>query len=138
MCRSVLRRLDCLSKHVNPRVHAACLKAVLNGWATERRCLQTRDSRCHLGCAVGHGEDSIEHYLGCPIVRHFGCDWLRIPDYVLRCKASIMGLLDIDDQHLRIRVAVLLYATYRLRNSVAHRPPLSPPPLPSALSSLEG
>ena len=64
-CLKTLTRLKAL---VPPRVCAAWLRTLWNGWVTKRR-FQQRNSQCVLGC--GRGEGSIEHYAHCRIIRNF-------------------------------------------------------------------
>ena len=57
------------------------------------------------------------------MVPDFATRTLRIPHWALGDKTVLIGMREVDDEYLRIRIALLVYATYRLRNSVAHRLP---------------
>ena len=70
--RKVTKQIGELRRLVPPRVRAATLSTIFNRWTTDRRMkkLRQHSTGCVLGCPSG-AEDSIEHYLHCPIWR----DW---------------------------------------------------------------
>ena len=58
------RRLQWMAARCAPRVVAAYLRLLCDGWCTKRR-FQGRGP-CHFGC--GSNPDSIEHYAVCPVI----------------------------------------------------------------------
>ncbi|CAK0843105.1 unnamed protein product [Prorocentrum cordatum] len=73
MADRALATYPAVSRAVPPRVFAACLRSLWNGWITARRF--QGHAACVFGCAGG--EDSIEHYSECRWVAaaaatHFG------------------------------------------------------------------
>ena len=99
-------------------------RLVFNGWDTNRRH-QRRGTSCMLGCRGHHSEDAIEHYVGCPTLRRFAHERLRIPVNVLEDRRYLLFLCSMG-AGLRVRLALLWHAAYKLRNDVAHRNPPSP------------
>ena len=65
-----IRHLRLLGCHCSPRVQAAYLRTIFNGWCTRRRF--QGGGCCRLGC--GSSEDSIEHMAHCPRASH----WFRL------------------------------------------------------------
>ena len=64
----ICKHLQHLHRVAPPRVCAAALRTIFNGWCTERRhqrCGGVGDI-CYLGCGK-EGCDSIEHYCRCPL-----------------------------------------------------------------------
>ena len=57
------------ASNLPPRAHSAYFRTIWNGLCSERR-LQTHIKGCRLGCG-GDAEDSIEHYVFCPVVLEF-------------------------------------------------------------------
>ena len=124
-----------LAKLVPPRVHAVVFRTLFNGWYTDRRCAQNRESPCRLGCGHEHGRDSLEHYVCCKRLHDFARNYLRIP-------ASVLGDVDFwlvtthfEEETTLVRLALLQYAAYRLRNFHAHSASLLS--APSAFSFLK-
>ena len=74
--------------------------------------------------------------MGCSVTRAHA-QYLRIPCHVFQDKAYMLGLRKVDDTGVRIRLALLLYDVYALRNHVEHKTPNTPLPLASALSFLQ-
>ena len=121
-CR-VLRRLRALARLVPPRVHVAVFGTIWNRWCTARRFQIVSQARhsCLLGCASG--EDSIEHYLRCPLVLEVARCRLN-----LHCSGSeswLLCLLASEDLAIQrdsvlARIALLVYAAYRTTNAVRH------------------
>jgi len=79
-----------VSRAVPPRVLAACLRSLWNGWVTARRFQGY--AACVFGCAAG--EDSIEHYSECP--------------WVAAAAGRQLGLARPATQHSRLASFVLL------------------------------
>ena len=77
-----------------------------------------------LGC--GGGEDSIEHYAHCRIIRNFGRSFLQLDNDTGQEMLSNFVLLGINlknvDDNLLTRRAILLYAAYRSTNQARHHP----------------
>ena len=119
-----LRMLPALSRVVPPRVVAAVLRTLLNGWATHRRFQQHGD--CCFGCQA---EDSIEHYADCPVVWDFSYRALGILRPTSR-QARLANFLMLDITNMAsISVemtcrAVRVAAVYRTYNIVRHTPHL--------------
>ncbi|CAK0852851.1 unnamed protein product [Prorocentrum cordatum] len=65
--------LERLSAIVPPRVWHACLRSLLDGWATAER--MGGDSICIFGCAA---RDGLRHYFCCPVFRQFCGDELGL------------------------------------------------------------
>ena len=61
----VCRLLCMLGTHATPRVQAAYMRTIFNGWCTRGRFQQI--GACRFGC--GHGVDKIEHFPMCPVVK---------------------------------------------------------------------
>ena len=72
----------------------------------------------------GRGEDSIEHYICCPVTRTFAADRLRLSyehneaKQLLLFAAAPPRLSTLND--LWQRAALLLYAVYRTTNAIRH------------------
>ena len=118
-----------LSSLVAPRVVAAYIRSVCNGWST-LQCYQQR-GRCRFGC--GHPGDSLAHIAKCPRANAWGLQvglLQRAPlglelDYLLcmvpeafYTRHSSRPLLT-EDAVLQVR-AYHLYALYRLHNAARH------------------
>ena len=98
----------------------ALARTWMNGWCTDRR-FQRRNSRCVL-CSSCTGEDSIEHYLACPVVWDVAVKNLRFAEP--RCLAWKLLLLNgghHDDDSVALSAA-LVYATYIATNKLRHQP----------------
>ena len=124
-----------LRNRVAPRVQAAVVSTLFNRWTTERRF-----QKAAIPCRLCHGgEDSVERYLRCRVVRDFAASRLALhyaeadawplllmvatPDYVS------------DTPETWARVALLLYTAYRTVNSIKHSDsPLSEEDTTRALS----
>jgi hypothetical protein len=109
----VLNRLRNLAP---PRVVAAIIRTLFNGWVTERR-MQMTGSGC-IGCVFGcHAEDSVEHYAHCAAVKDFAWRRLRLRyEKPLRPLAEFL-LLDqppslMDDDFL-LRSAIRTATIYK-------------------------
>lgn len=105
--------LQKMGKLVAPRVAAATWGLVWNRWCTARR-FQSH-APCVLGC--GKGEDSIEHYWCCPVVRETGRKMLRIDaDPNLR-KANMLGVARFASDAEQTCWALLTYGVYMATNA---------------------
>ena len=86
----------------------AVIRTWFNGWCTGRR-FQCQDTACRL-CTLCRGNDSIEHYLCCPVVVDFCQRKLRL---TIKDKSTLMILdLGIGNEDELIASALGLYAAY--------------------------
>ena len=113
-----------LRKLVPPKVLAAVLRTLFNGWCTRRR-FQAR-GRCLFGCRMG--ADAVDHYIECSRLHQQGLRQLRLPipaDFADR--GALFLLLaapsQLPDEALTRR-ALLLSAAYRLHCAHRRRPPI--------------
>ena len=115
-CRRVMAQLP---PSTPPRVRAALLRTWLNGWCTGRR-FGIRGGRCAYGCQ--HGEDAIQHYLGCPVLWKFGVEQLGLSDPATP-EGRVSRLLLWDGAAAdQLRAAALLLAVgYKTYNVLRHR-----------------
>ena len=126
-CGRALRALETLRSHAPPRVIAAVIRCLCNGWITGRRF--QKGGRCVLGCSPG--EDSIEHYAYCPHFHNLCSKHLHIgkPPYQ-RCLEDFLCInpcTDIIPAHVSdgynsavtLR-AISLYSLYNTLGSVRH------------------
>ena len=126
VARCVLRRLRILRRWVTPRVQAAVLRTLFNGWPTERRWQRSGD--CLLGCACPSQADSIEHYLRCPIVRatmapRLRLHWQPAEAWTFLLFADVpQGIA--DEPATWARVAIAVYAIYRTVQAARNTRPL--------------
>ena len=111
-CLGALRDLKLL---VPPRVSAAVLRTMFNGWTSDKRF--QKSSHCKLGCHGFMDEDCIEHYSICPTVVQFARSFLNlgvqnftpgVGDFVT------LGLNrgTLEDSTLALK-AILVYSVYR-------------------------
>ena len=91
-------------------VIAACLKTLLNGWASTRR-LQQEQAGCVFGC--GSKQDAIEHYLECKVLEGIWNNIFRVEWGVFECRLAV-GSADIQGRILRSYFLYGLFATYNL------------------------
>ena len=104
-----------------PRIRAAVLRTIFNGWTTSRR-LQTYN-RCLFSCADWTHEDSIEHYASCPFthdVRKRRLN-LRISPWHKSCFFALLLPQDSDNDTNLTKCALLIHAIYRAHNYVLRR-----------------
>ena len=112
-------RLRCLEQAVPPRVQAAAFGTIWNRWTTSRR-FQKRDSGTCLFCSVG--EDSIEHYCTCPVVRDICRRRLNLdPDRFASLHSFTLTSPFINTWETLITVSLLIYATYVTTNKLRHK-----------------
>ena len=72
---TLFKRLPLL---VRPRVVTSLARTHWNGWCTRRRFQQV--GCCVLGCSV-RADDSIEHYLHCPVLKEMLANFLHLPRF---------------------------------------------------------
>jgi hypothetical protein len=109
----VSQNLHKLGKLVAPRVAAANWGLAWNRWCTARR-FQGR-APCVLGC--GNGEDSIEHYWCCAVVKEAGKRMLRIEaEHNLR-KSCMLGAARFSNDDEQTCWALLVYGVYMTTNA---------------------
>ena len=117
--------LQRLARLVPPRVVAAVLRTWFNGWCTARRF--QANGRCFFGCSMG--EDSVDHYMGCPRLHRHGQLRLRLhvaPTFEERGLRFFLlaGAHELSDMILTRR-ALLLAAAYRLYCRCRRQPAFS-------------
>ena len=102
-----------------PCVVWAVVRTWFNGWCTHRRFQDRRRNSCLLSCDCG-GEDSIEHYLRCAVVRQVAVQKLRL-EHILQDPGYLL-LLDggYDDDSSIALAASLLYGVYSATNQLRH------------------
>ena len=119
--------LQNLGPLVPPRVWAAVLRALWNGWVTARRWPEgpMAGQTCIFGCQGQ--EDSIEHYACCPIVAGFA--WRRlglrtVPGASATARLAEFLLLDVDPAQrppVELTLSALrLAAVYKTHNWWRH------------------
>ena len=111
----VFRELNRLHEFVPPKVCAAVLRTLWNGWTSDDRFQGTK--HCVLGCCGFTDTDSIEHYAICPQVVRFNRTFLQLKEAQGGNNLStfiVMGLNlgTVLDQNLALR-AISAYAVYR-------------------------
>jgi len=116
-------RLQLLPSLVPPRVCAATLRLIFNGWCTQRRYQRRHSAQnvCVLGCGAG-AEDSVEHYCRCPAVQHTLRAKLRktVPDMHALSFWCLDGCAtgNTDDLYCS---SIICYATYKATNYYRRR-----------------
>jgi hypothetical protein len=108
-----INNLQKLGKLVAPRVAAASWGLTWNRWCTARRFQSS--APCVLGC--GKGEDSIEHYWCCPVVRETGRKMLRIDAEAELRKTNFLGVAKFASNDEQACWALLTYAVYMATNA---------------------
>jgi hypothetical protein len=107
-----------LSKLVSPRIWAATLRALCDGWTTHRR--MQRSSPCLFGC--GQGEDSIAHYSRCTMVARLMSSKLRLARQPPESRLAGFLLLEPcwrpGRESMLARRALGVYATFMASNRV--------------------
>lgn len=123
--RRVTARLSLLREWCAPRIVALVFRTYWNGWVTTarmkelfRKTGQTR-SHCLLGC--GWDEDSLDHYILCGKL----WDFIREPapsglglQGCERSRETILLLAENLSDEAVIKLALALYATYRIVNLI--------------------
>ena len=113
-----LRMLQLVSDVCQPRVWAATLRLLCNGWCTSSRF--GGRGRCRMQC--GCDEDSIRHLAGCPVVRRLFAAHLGIqPPTHGHALDTFLGLDNSYNDREAVKQRVLAnYALYRVFNSLRH------------------
>ena len=117
--RVAIQRLEALlprlPRLLPPRVTAAVLRTLYNGWVTDRRFQHA--GACRFGCA--DADDSIEHYACCRAVRTFAHSYLGLcshdecrDDRVARFVSLGCWHGEVTDAEV-VKRAILQYAVYR-------------------------
>ncbi len=108
-----------LSKLVSPRIMAAVIHTMWNGWCTHRR-FQVDNSVCLFGCGAASNEDSIEHYVFCSVFRNFLECFLKTGHFLAIDEFLLLSHVGWDDRELKNRdfaVCALYKAHNRMRTS---------------------
>ena len=102
-----------------PRVQAATWKLIWNGWCTARRFQQRRCQKntCKLGCSKT-AEDSIEHYVHCPVVVKVAA--LRLRLYDLSLADFLLASASMSKERIA-KTVLLTYAVFRATNMYRHK-----------------
>merc|ERR1712194_282161 len=109
-----------------PRVAAAYLRVVFNGWTTCRRmrhanaACQSGFGRCLFGCE--RGADSLEHYSVCGVVWQF-ISSPRPAGMGVAIEPSTYSFFSLgtgSQDEDKIRTGLTLYAVYRATNYMRH------------------
>ena len=114
-----------LAREVPPRVCAAVLRTLCNGWATARRFLRFQSSgHCFLGCQ--NGADSIEHYAQCShfadfCARHIGTP-AAAPAQRLEVFLTLTPTFYPETAVIVVKRALALYAIYTAHAACRHSP----------------
>ncbi len=116
-----VRSLQILETAVSPRVAAAVLRTLWNGWTTSHR-FQGSET-CVLRCSEW-AQDKLEHYAVCPCIRKFGRTFLNLQRGPANCQLGqfiALGLNDakVADEEL-VRRAIWVYSAYRAVMEVSH------------------
>ena len=110
-----------MSKLLPPRVFVVCFKTLWNAWYTDRRCGQ-RDTECKMSCHHEHGRDSLEHYMHCKVIHAFGIEYLQLPRHIVENIDFWFLFTVFPNDDTIIRMALLQFCAYSLRNHNAARP----------------
>jgi hypothetical protein len=102
------RRLLQLRRLVSPRVLTSVWKLLWNGWITGRRFQNRSTTFCLFRCS-DTAEDSIEHYVRCPIIREFARRKLNLHDLFPEHFFLAVDHLSIDDLTC---IALLTYSVF--------------------------
>ena len=118
-CIRALRRLKTM---VSPRVSAAVLRTLWNGWTTSHR--YQGSGSCVFRCS-GWAEDKLEHYAVCPCVRTLARNFLNLAPAQSGSSPLghflTLGLCNgtASDVEL-VKHAVWIYAAYSAVNCLSH------------------
>ena len=110
--------LDGLIRFVSPRIWAAILRTLCDGWTTHRR--MQRHAPCLFGC--GFGEDSIVHYASCSVLSNLM--WRKLKLDRLPIENQLAGFLLLEPywkegrEEEVSRRALGVYATFMACNIV--------------------
>ncbi len=114
IARMLMKRLDFLARHVTPRVMAARIRTLYNGWCTSQRFRQ--EGTCLFGCSLMMS-DSIEHYACCPYTRSMRENVLKLLGKHCTLKRFLLLERSYTDEQL-IVAALYNYALYSAVNQV--------------------
>ena len=108
--------LHTLQQQCPPRIAAAVLRTMWNGWCTARRFQGT--GTCLLGCCYDN-TDSIEHYSRCPQVSTLRGK-LGLPASKFQSLPGFLNCISgITDEELQLN-SLVVYATYSSVNTIRH------------------
>ena len=113
-----LNRLETIANACQPRVLAAYLRLLCNGWCTHSRF--GRRGKCRMNC--GASEDSIHHLAHCQVVKQlfYSCAGIG-PPATYRALDDFLGLANHQDGKEEVlQRARATYALYRTFNSLRH------------------
>ena len=119
MALRIVAGLQELRRLVPPRVSAAVLRTLWNGWTTAGRFQQK--AKCLLGCTCDGGEDKIEHYATCPIVASFSRSFVGTRREAGRSRLGNFVVLGFDSGSVCIETLTrraVLVAVYRATNTL--------------------
>ena len=112
------RVLRILGSHATPRVQAAYMRTIFNGWCTRGRFQHT--GACRFGCARGH--DSLEHFPYCPVVKSLLASTGTWP--ATQGITQLDGFMCMDEGSSHIDFAVQkglsTCALYHIHNGIRH------------------
>ena len=134
-----LRMFPALKSQVPPRVLAAVLRTLWNGWITARRMQRQGQERANLCCFGCPLRDPIEHYAHCPHVSNFARTHLRL-QRPLTPEARMADFLLLDTPPTPPRIQLLTLqalrtaAVYRAHNMWRHCPSATPVAMRQSLS----
>ena len=118
ICRRATTKIGIIFSLVSPRVAAVVFRTWLNGWCTGRR-FQNPALKCQLACSP-NADDSIEHYMRCPVVAGFSQACLHLDANTGDIAQSFMCLDKNEDDGTVVLRALLVYATYCATNGMRH------------------
>ena len=106
-----------LRKRVPPRVSAALLRSMFNGWCTERRF--QRHGPCVFQCNEFCQEDIIEHYASCPVCVQFLRSRINYSDPIDRGHLVVAGAHqgELRTEH-HTKLAVWNFVVYSAFNTL--------------------
>ena len=118
------RMLKDLPRCTPPRVVAAVWRTMWNGWTTSRRFQKT--GSCLLCCNSTVGDDSIEHYARCSVLRDLCHRFIGLPDSHDSTWLGNFVVLGLNHgsvcEGTLAKRAIAVYATYRTTNKLRHSP----------------
>jgi hypothetical protein len=113
-----------LQRCTPPRVVAAVWKTMWNGWTTARRFQKV--GKCLLCCSSTMGEDSIEHYARCAVLRDLCHHFIGLSHSHYSTWLGNFVILGLNHGSVcevtLVKRAIAVYATYRTINKLRHFP----------------
>ncbi len=105
--------LEVLRRKATPRIQAAYLRTICDGWCTKHRF--QGQGACAFGCRGGR--DKLDHYACCTVVSHLFATGLN-----LHGPSGLDSFFCMNDGHEEVikARATGIYALYRLHNGVRH------------------